>query len=86
VPHGLRRSAFNYLPLSAIPMEERVADLLVLRKRQPFPRWKRHWDLHLTLKDFANDTMLVWTGTQKLYRDETVVALLQCYIDILEQR
>ncbi len=83
VPHGLRRSAFNYLPLSAIPMEERVADLLVRRKRQPFPRWKRHWDLHLTLMDFANDTMLVWTGSQKLYRHETVVALLQRYVDIL---
>jgi hypothetical protein len=83
VPHWLRRSTFNYLPLSAIPTEERLGELLVLRKRQPFPRWKRHWDIHLTLMDFANDTMLVWTGSQRLYRQETVVALLQRYIDIL---
>jgi amino acid adenylation domain-containing protein len=83
VPHRVRRSTFNYLALAEIPTEERIADLLIARKRQPFPRWKRHWDLHLTLMDFANDTMLVWTGTMRLYRHETVKALLQRYVDVL---
>jgi hypothetical protein len=82
VAHPLRRSAFNYLPLAVIP-QLHAPGLQIARLRQPFPTWKRHWDLHLTVQDFANETVLVWTGIEALYRSETVAALLQRYIDIL---
>jgi hypothetical protein len=56
--------------------------------------WRRHGpatrsgrdkvaNIGLTLQDFANETILVWTGAEKLFRHETVMALLQRYVDIL---
>jgi hypothetical protein len=82
VGHPLRRSAFNYLPMGALP-ELRATDLKITRTRQPFPTWKRHWDLHLTVLDYPDETILVWTGAQALFRHETVRALLARYIAIL---
>jgi LytS/YehU family sensor histidine kinase len=49
------------------------------------PRWKRPWDLHLTVLD-GDDADLLWTGNEKLFRKETVVALLQRYLQIQQVR
>jgi long-chain acyl-CoA synthetase len=83
VPHGLRRAVFNYLPISVLGTDLRASDLVVIRQQQTFPRWKRTWDLHLTLLDLPDRTTWVWTGFEQLFRRETVSALLQRYIEIL---
>lgn len=84
VPHPLRRVVFNYVPLRWFEPEPRTyPGLHIEQRRQAFPRWKRPWDLHLTLLD-GDNAVIAWTGNENLFRRETVVALLTKYLAILD--
>ncbi|HVK82944.1 MAG TPA: amino acid adenylation domain-containing protein, partial [Kofleriaceae bacterium] len=85
VPHGLRRVAFNYIPQGGGGGDDDSPPPVVTLSRRtwPFPPWKRPWDLHLTLIDSSTGARLVWTGFEKLFRRETIVAMLGRYIEIL---
>ena len=84
VPHPLRRVVFNYVPMRWFAPEPKTyPDLRIEQRRQAFPRWKRPWDLHLTLLD-GDDAVIAWTGNENLFRRETVAALLTKYLAILE--
>ncbi|HEY5933623.1 MAG TPA: amino acid adenylation domain-containing protein [Kofleriaceae bacterium] len=84
VPHLLRRAIFNYVPVgrrsSATP-----TDLRIVAQPRPFPVWKRPWELHLTMLDLERSSQLFWTGSEELFRRETVAAWLDRYVAILEQ-
>ncbi len=83
--HTVRRVVFNYVPTRWLgqPMPGEAEGLVVQRVPLPFPRWKRPWDLHLTLID-AHDARLIWTGNEKLFQKATVFALLEKYLQVLE--
>ena len=85
VPHTVRRVVFNYVPTRWLgqPLPGENDGLVIKRVGLPFPRWKRPWDLHLTLID-SQDARLVWTGNEKLFQKATVLALLRKYLRILE--
>jgi non-ribosomal peptide synthetase component F len=82
-PHTIRRAIFNYVPLPDRDDDPQHGALRVIPKRQPFPRWKRPWDLHLTMLDSARGTQLAWTGNAALFHRETLSSLLQEYLAIL---
>lgn len=85
VPHTVRRVVFNYVPTRWLgqPLPGENDGLVIERVGLPFPRWKRPWDLHLTLID-SQDARLVWTGNEKLFQKATVLGLLSKYLGILE--
>ncbi|HVK84017.1 MAG TPA: condensation domain-containing protein [Kofleriaceae bacterium] len=83
--HRSRRVVLNYVPTRwyATPKKE-YPGLRLHYKPMAFPRWKRPWDLHLTIID-ADDTTFAWTGNERLFRRETVSALLRQYLEIIER-
>ena len=84
VPHALRRVVLNYVPLRWFaPKPKTYPGLRIEQRPQPFPPWRRPWDLHLTIID-GDDAVLVWTGNTQLFRKETVSGLLRGYLEILE--
>lgn len=84
--HRSRRVVLNYVPTRwyATPKKE-YPGLRLHYKPMAFPRWKRPWDLHLTILD-GDDTTFAWTGNERLFRRETVSALLREYLELLERR
>lgn len=52
--------------------------------RPPLPAWKRPWDLHLSLLNFPKQTSLMWAGSERLFRRETIVGLSERYLALLE--
>jgi len=89
VPHWTRRVAFNYIPMTppagGSPAPAAPDQLVTRPYPWPFPVWKRVWDLHLTLIDSGSSAQLFWTGFSRLFRQETVRALLDRYIAILTE-
>jgi len=85
VPHTVRRVVFNYVPTRWLgqPLPGEKEGLVLQRVGLPFPRWKRPWDLHLTIID-AEHACLIWTGNENLFQKATVSALLQKYLHVLE--
>ncbi|HVK84822.1 MAG TPA: condensation domain-containing protein [Kofleriaceae bacterium] len=78
VPHTLRRAIFNYVPLPKFSATEKIAaDLTAVHQRLPFARWKRPWDLHITLLDAPARAMLVWTGNEQLFTRDALVKLFE---------
>lgn len=84
VPHTSRRVVLNYVfgRWAQTPAKQNEG-LQMHRVGLPFPKWKRPWDLHLTLTD-GFTANIAWTGNEKLFRKDTVHALLQRYLKILE--
>lgn len=84
VPHGLRRAIFNYVPVpKAAPTVEAAPGITIVTKRLPFARWKRPWDLHLTLVDAPAQTTLVWTGNEGLFTRDALVGLFDRFSALL---
>lgn len=84
VPHTARRVVLNYVYArwGNRPGKDHQG-IRMVRMGVPFARWKRPWDLHLTVLD-DNVASFIWTGNQKLFHQETVHALLHRYLGILE--
>src|SRR5690606_2322615 len=83
VPHTLRRMVFNYLPPSPTVDSTPIEGLTIHVKRRAFRKWLRPWDLHLTMKDMDDRSLVFWTGNEALFSRAKVEALLEEYFDIL---
>jgi hypothetical protein len=47
------------------------------------PVWRKPWEHHLSLMDNAGLTKHIWTGSTRLYRRETILAMCDRFFELL---
>jgi hypothetical protein len=87
VPHHARRASMqNYGPAAPLfaGKPELSPGLFATYVSPVIPVWRKPWEHHLSLMDNAGMTKHIWTGSQRLYRRETIVALAEKYFELLD--
>jgi hypothetical protein len=86
VPHHARRASMqNYGPAAPLfaGKPEVSPGLFAQYVAAVVPVWRKPWEHHLSLMDNAGLTKHIWTGSTRLYRRETILAMCDRFFELL---